>query len=126
MFITGDTNGLLRLWGISNWKEKRVELKATFCGHMNEIKTINVMYSSSIMISIDQKRQVFQWDLCSGMFIRRLGTDIKNIAISQLEGNIALLKLDNTLYLKNINGDTYWSGKIPNIGDLEVTCLDFF
>lgn len=126
MFITGDTNGLLRLWGISNWKEKRVELKATFCGHMNEIKTTNVMYSSSIMISIDQKRQVFQWDLCSGMFIRRLGTDIKNIAISQLEGNIALLKLDNTLYLKNINGDTYWSGKIPNIGDLEVTCLDFF
>ncbi|KAL6942804.1 hypothetical protein ACO0RG_001768 [Hanseniaspora osmophila] len=111
VFATGDELGGIIVWNL----EKGIAVaQQTLCGHLYSIMDMDVSPENNVMISLDTSGKLLQWDLSSGGIIAGMekSASIKNIAISNASGNVAISK-NCSVTLLNINRRQYLTADLP-------------
>lgn len=125
IFITGDINGLIKVWSIQ-CEQNNIKLlhKATLYGHLHEIKSIHCYFEYFTILTLDAGGTVFAWDMLSHQLIRCIHRNVKLVTISQLHGTILLLTNGDELIFYNCNTLKYITSKINN-KKKKITTLNF-
>lgn len=126
-FITGDANGIIKVWKFQKTKDTEVLLlhcMGTLYGHLSEIKDIKIFHDYNSLLSLDREGTVYLWDLIDNRILRRISSVALQAAISQNKGTVAVYTMDKILEAYNFSGMLYARRRLdPN---MTVTSIDFF
>ncbi|CCF59059.1 hypothetical protein KAFR_0G00260 [Kazachstania africana CBS 2517] len=113
IFITGDENGLLSIWKFTD-KEGSLQLSkvANLCCHLHEIKKIKACNNYNTLLTLDVAGQVYSWDMNTYQPLRKMCSNASDIALSQINGTIAILTTTCEVQVYNLNAMHYGSFKI--------------
>ena len=125
IFITGDVNGLIKLWTISGKGISDLQLthKTTLHGHLHGIVSIQIYPEYYTMITLDSHGNIFAWDMISNELIRCVHRDAKLVTVSLLHGSMLILTINNKLKMCNINTLDYTNIKVPE--ESKITSFQF-
>lgn len=123
-FITGDENGLIRIWSYFHTKDGSELLNpGTLHGHLAGLKDMKLYSDYNTLISLDEFGVVYMWDLIKYRPIRRFSSEGVQVAISQNNGDVMIYTASHELRVYNFNGLFYTSLKIDS--NRCVTRLEF-
>ncbi|CAC42982.1 Bph1p [Saccharomyces cerevisiae S288C] len=126
-FITGDKNGLIKVWKYRKDKHSvsgNLENKKTMFGHLCELKEMRCYHDYNTLLTLDISGLVYVWDMINFELVRQITNDAQKVAISQHAGSIMVLTKNNAISIFNLNGQIYTSKKFEPAKI--VSSIDFF
>ncbi|SMN20157.1 similar to Saccharomyces cerevisiae YCR032W BPH1 PProtein homologous to human Chediak-Higashi syndrome and murine Beige proteins [Maudiozyma saulgeensis] len=125
MFITGDVNGLIKVWTIDGKGISDLKLthKTTLHGHLHSILSIEIYSEYYTIVTLDSHGNVYTWDMISYELIRCVHRDTKLMAVSSLHGTMLILSNDNKLLMYNVNTLNYTNITVPE--ESKITSFRF-
>lgn len=124
LFLTGDSDGLIKLWEYKREKNTIVlnQLSLLTC-HLDKIVQIETFLENNILVSLDNSGYVYSWDMTSRQVINCFAQDGKFISVSPQSGCVGVVTTqDDILKLFTFNGLKYTELKLALKGK-SVTML---
>ncbi|QHS71942.1 Bph1p [Saccharomyces paradoxus] len=126
-FITGDKNGLIKVWKYRKDKHSasgNLENKKTMFGHLCELKEMRCYHDYNTLLTLDINGSVYVWDMINFELVRQITNNAHKVAISQHTGSIMVLTKTNAILIFNLNGQKYTS---KEFGPAKiVSSIEFF
>ncbi|CCE63441.1 hypothetical protein TPHA_0E03510 [Tetrapisispora phaffii CBS 4417] len=123
LIFTGDDSGLIKIWKLDTENSPSIKNISIFRGHRSTIKQIEFYYEYRVIISLDISGMIILWDVKNLRLIRYIKNSSSILAISQGNGDIAVVSKNNTVSFQNINGSNFCNIDFKNH---IITSIEFF